>query len=99
MSASCNASRREPRFSKLVHGFHRPLGSGRALWNEIAGRTGFDVSHIECDQLFATLHRIVVEEEGLAADKSPKIPEAEAASIPAPDGETPILILRGQSHG
>ncbi len=53
---------------------------GRALWNELAGRTGFDISHIEADQLFATLHRIVVEEEGLAADTSPIAPEADAAS-------------------
>ena len=41
---------------------------GHALWNEIAGRTGFDISRIEGDQLFATLRRIVVEEEGVVAD-------------------------------
>ena len=53
---------------------------GRALWHEIAGRTGFDISRIEGDQLFATLHHIVVEEEGLVPDTSQNVPEAEAAS-------------------
>ncbi len=44
---------------------------GRALWSEVAGRTGFDLKRIEGDQLFATLRRIVMEEEGIAADPSP----------------------------
>ena len=43
---------------------------GRALWNDIAGRTQFDLNRIEGDQLFAILHRIVVEEERVAADES-----------------------------
>ncbi len=42
---------------------------GRALWTEIAGRTQFDLNRIDGDQLFATLHRIVVEEERVAGDK------------------------------
>ncbi len=43
---------------------------GRDLWNEIAGRTQFDLNRIDGDQLFATLHRIVVEEERVAVDGS-----------------------------
>ena len=44
---------------------------GRALWNEIADRTGFDLARIEGDQLFATLRAIVVEEEGLTTATAP----------------------------
>ena len=43
---------------------------GRALWSEIAGRTHFDLGRIEGDQLFAVLHRIVVDEERMASDAS-----------------------------
>ena len=43
---------------------------GRALWSEIAGHTPFDLGRIEGDQLFAILHRIVVDEERVAADAS-----------------------------
>ena len=43
---------------------------GRALWNDIAGRTQFDLNRIEGDQLFSILHRIVVEEERVAPDGS-----------------------------
>ncbi len=42
---------------------HSPRG--RAMWNEVAARTGFDLSRIEGDELFRTLHAIVEEEEGL----------------------------------
>lgn len=44
---------------------------GRALWAEIAGRTGFDLARIEADGLFATLHAIVMEEEGVETPADP----------------------------
>ncbi len=59
---------------------------GRALWSEIAGRTGFDLSRIEGDQLFATLRRIVVEEEGTPADASPSADPQPGPARSADDG-------------
>ena len=59
---------------------------GRALWSEIAGRTGFDLSRIEGEQLFATLHRIVVEEEGIASDASFTADPHPGSTRPGGDG-------------
>ena len=48
---------------------------GRALWDDIASRTGFDLARIEGDALFATLHAIVTDEEGLPpAPPAPAVP-------------------------
>ena len=55
---------------------HSPRG--RALWAEIAGRTGFDLGRIDGDALFATLHAIVLEEEGVEPQRG------EPAVIAAP---------------
>lgn len=41
---------------------------GRALWSEMASRTGFDLSRVEGEDLFATLHAIVLAEESLGAE-------------------------------
>ena len=41
---------------------------GRAMWQEMASRTGFDLARIEGEQLFSTLHAIVLAEEGLVSE-------------------------------
>lgn len=57
---------------------------GRALWNEIASRTGFDLSRMKGDQLFATLHAIVEADEGLdTAAQSVVVGAATVSSQPA----------------
>lgn len=58
-------------FSNWSMAFVGQSARGRELWNEMAGRTGFDLSRIEGDKLFATLHAIVIEEEGLPAEQQP----------------------------
>ena len=59
---------------------------GRALWSEIAGRTGFNISRIEGDQLFTTLRRIVVEEEGGAPDAASAADLQSGSARPSGDG-------------
>jgi blue light- and temperature-responsive anti-repressor len=43
---------------------------GQALWNEMAGRTGFDLARIEGETLFSTLHSIVLAEEDLQPEEA-----------------------------
>ena len=55
---------------------------GQALWSEMASRTGFDLSQIEGEDLFATLHAIVLAEEDLGDDEmcvAKSIPELASA--------------------
>ena len=63
---------------------------GRALWDDLAERTGFDLARIEGDHLFATLHAIVMDEEGVTD---------EALSVP-PVGVTPSagIVHPGSRH-
>lgn len=62
-----------PNWSMAFVGHSR---NGRAMWDAIASKTGFDPSRLEGDQLFATLRAIVLEEEG-SAPEEPSRPEAE----------------------
>jgi hypothetical protein len=54
-------------FSNWSMAFIGQSAKGRAMWEEMASRTGFDFSRVEGDQLFATLKSIVIEEEGHGA--------------------------------
>ena len=55
-------------------GFVGRSARGRALWSEIASRTGFDPGRIAGDALFATLHAIMLEDEGVATSRPPPEP-------------------------
>ncbi|MCW6511313.1 BLUF domain-containing protein [Lichenifustis flavocetrariae] len=71
---------------------------GRALWDEMASRTGFDLARIEGEDLFATLHAIVLAEEGLAAEDSfdmPAAPNVPSESTKA-GGELDVVRLRAE---
>ena len=58
-------------FSNWSMAFIGHSARGRAMWQEMAVRTGFNLDRIEGEHLFATLLAIVEEEEGPAPLKSP----------------------------
>lgn len=62
---------------------------GRTVWQDIAGRTGFDLARIDGDALFATLHALVLEEEGL-----PTAPRAAAPPRREPDRAQGLDVAR-----
>lgn len=45
--------------------------AGRARWDSIAAASGFDLTRLDGDAVFAMLHGLVLEEEGLPAAASP----------------------------
>lgn len=58
---------------------------GRALWNTLATESGFELSRLSGDDVFAMLHALVQEEEGITAKPAaepPVEPAAIAATMP-----------------
>ena len=60
---------------------------GRAMWSELGARTGFDLSRIEGDQLFTSLHAIVLDEEGPSADGVAEAAPDSSAPLPQPGAQ------------
>ncbi|MER2268797.1 BLUF domain-containing protein [Methylobacterium oxalidis] len=56
---------------------------GRALWSGLAEESGFDLSRLDGDVVFAMLHGLVLEEEGLAAP-SAAVPGEATGADPEP---------------
>lgn len=57
-------------------------GRGQALWNSLAAESGFELSRLSGDDVFAMLHGLVQEEEGIRAKPAAE-PAAEPAAIAA----------------
>ena len=64
-------------FSNWSMGFVGQSASGRALWDGIAAESGFDLSRLNGDAVFAMLHELVLEEEGIPAAGSVLPPAVE----------------------
>lgn len=68
---------------------------GRAAWDEIAARSGFDHARIDADEAFGVLHALVLKEEGEAsmspdAGRASGVPGAEAGdAVRAPFAGAP----------
>lgn len=58
--------------------------AGRTRWEGIAATSGFDLSRLNGDAVFAILHGLVLDEEGLPAVASPPQEPHKTADKPAP---------------
>ena len=58
--------------------------TGHARWDGIAATSGFDLSRLDGDAVFAMLHGLVLDEEGLPPVASARPEPARAADTPAP---------------
>ncbi|MDR7035990.1 hypothetical protein J2X36_000726 [Methylobacterium sp. BE186] len=56
---------------------------GRSRWSGLAAESGFDLSRLDGDAVFAMLHGLVLEEEGLAAAPAPVRDEPDLGPAPA----------------
>ncbi|WP_132255952.1 BLUF domain-containing protein [Methylobacterium segetis] len=56
---------------------------GRSRWSGLAAESGFDLSRLDGDAVFAMLHGLVLEEEGLAAAPAPAREEPDLGPAPA----------------
>lgn len=70
-------------FTNWSMGFVGQSATGRALWDGIAAESGFDLSRLDGDAVFAMLHELVLEEEGIPASGS-VLPPAMVITPPAP---------------
>jgi hypothetical protein len=55
---------------------------GRALWSNLATESGFDLGRLNGDAVFAMLHGLVQEEEGVPGAAPSPLPPAEASQQP-----------------
>jgi hypothetical protein len=64
---------------------------GQALWCSLAAESGFDVSRLDGDGVFAMLHGLVLEEEGtpIAVSPAPARPREAAPVAPPPAAPPP----------
>ena len=68
---------------------------GQALWNGLASKSGFDLSRLNGDDVFAMLHGLVVEEEGIVP--SPVARPAVArptVAVPVPPRDAALDVAR-----
>lgn len=57
--------------------------AGRAEWSRLAIESGFDLRRLDGDQVFAMLHNLVLEEEGMAAFPPDPLPEPSPRKLDA----------------
>ncbi len=65
----------ERRFSEWSMAFVGRSTTGRAEWSRLAIESGFDLRRLDGDQVFAMLHNLVLEEEGMAVSPPESSPE------------------------
>jgi blue light- and temperature-responsive anti-repressor len=72
-------------FANWSMAFVGQSAQGRARWDGIAAASGFDLTRLDGDAVFAMLHGLVLEEEGL-----PATPASASASAPAAPPAAPL---------
>ena len=77
---------------QLVDAFVGRSSRGQALWERTRSKSGFDLSRLNGDDVFAMLHGLVVEEEGIVP--SPVARPTVAVPVPPRDAALDIARLR-----
>ena len=74
-------------FANWSMAFVGQSAAGRARWDSIAAESGFDLSRLDGDAVFAMLHGLVLEEEGIPAIEAGllQVPQMEDRAVAALD--------------